>query len=244
MKGIIVKENEMNRKSFNSLSIGTIDERYMSFLRRLAGFLFRKIELDIESTQNLQEYSGKGTLIYASFHTKSIALMLLYNVLKRGNFETPVLALGCNPSMFQPVFTTVKSVINNFTGSIFGSKRESALVTDRIEELIKEGKSIYLSVITRRFFNKKDLVINNDLLECLIDIQRRIDTPIHLLQEMVFWNMNQERSRSIIASNAAGDRGIISGWITILKSLTPAFVRVSRPVNLKDEVEKSVLYKI
>jgi glycerol-3-phosphate O-acyltransferase len=55
---------------------------------------------------------------------------------------------------------------------------------------------------------------------------------------MIFWNRNPDRTKSIFASKATGDRGFISGWITVTKSQTPAFIKISQPINLQEEILK------
>jgi glycerol-3-phosphate O-acyltransferase len=58
---------------------------------------------------------------------------------------------------------------------------------------------------------------------------------------MIFWNMNPERTKTGMSSKATGDRELLTGLITTLKSITPAFARIIAPINLKEEIENSAI---
>ena len=80
---------------------GMIQKDSSPIIKRIIGFLFRRIKIDDESIKILEEYSQKGTVVFASYHSSNIALLILYILLKRNNFETPVFALEYNPFLFQ-----------------------------------------------------------------------------------------------------------------------------------------------
>ncbi len=218
---------------------GDIHKELNPLLEKIIGFLFKKLELDRESVQTLKEYYEKGNVIYASFNSSNISLLILYILLKRNNFPLPAYALEYNPFLLQTFSYLLKRVLRYFSGIILRRKHEDILDTDYIENLIHEKGVILLSLLSRKFFLRRYLEIKHDSIIHLIEIQKRIDTPIYIMPEMIFWNMNPERTRSFISSRAIGDRGFISAWLTNLKCVTPSFVRILTPINLKQEIEDS-----
>ncbi len=218
---------------------GTINDRFRSSMEKLAGYLFRKISFNNESREIIKEYSDKGATIYASYHTSNLALLIFNNVLKKEGFKSPVFALESSPFLLQPIGYVLKKTFQQMMKWTLRIKSRYILDTDHDENLIKVKKTIVLSTLSRRLFIKRYANIKYDTLIYLIDVQRKIEFPIYIFPQMIFWNMNPERTKSIVSSRATGDRGLISGWLTILKSRTPAFIRISNPINLKEEIENS-----
>ena len=215
---------------------GVIDGFINSLLEQLTGFLFRKIDFDTESLKTLKEYSEKKNIVYVSFHSSNISLLLFCYLLKKHNIDIPIVALEENPYMMQTIKHVWKRIVKFLNKKFLGKNYKHIFETDYIERKMEEKKTILISLISRKFFLKRYMEIKYDSLTYLIKLQKQLKDPIYLLPEMIFWNLNPERTKSLVASQATGDRGLFSGWLTILKSATPAFIRILPPLNLSDEL--------
>jgi glycerol-3-phosphate O-acyltransferase len=218
---------------------GVIDGFFNSMLEKAAGFIFRKIDFDTESLQTLKDYHDKKNIVYVSFHSSNISLVILCHLLKKHFIDLPIVALEENPFMMQTIKHVWKRIMKFINKSIWGKKYRHIFDTDYIKRNMGENKSILISLLSRKFFLKRYMEIKYDSLIYLVKLQKSMKDPICLLPEMIFWNQNPERTKSLVTSQATGDRGLISGWITTLKSATPAFVRILPPINIKEEIEKS-----
>ena len=208
-----------NKPSSDAFYGGEISKDLNPLLEKIIGFLFKKLEIDRESIQILKEYSEKGNVIYASFNSSNISLLILYILLKRNQFTPPAFALEYNPFLLQTFRDLLMRGLRFFSRTILRRKHRDILETDYIENLIRENKVILLSLLSRKFFLRRYMEIKHDSIIHLIEIQKKIDTPIYLMPEMIFWNMNPERTKSLMASRAVGDRGFISAWLTNLKCI-------------------------
>lgn len=222
---------------------GVIYERLNPLLEKLALVLFNTVDFDAESCSRIEECSKKGHIVYASFQSSNLSLLILYNLLRRHNYPIPVFALEYNPFWFQDIGFITRRVWQFFSSTVLGKQYEYVLDTDYVESLIKDNKSILFSLLSKRYFLKRYTEVKYDSLRYLIEVQKRIDDPIYLLPEMIFWNRNPERSGSplgplysIISSQATGDKSLLFAWLTIMKSATPPFVRIAQPINLKEEI--------
>jgi glycerol-3-phosphate O-acyltransferase len=229
---------------------GEIHERLNPLVEKITGVLFRKIEFDEESFNVLNRcVADRKNIVYASFHSSNISLLILYNLLKRRGFQPPVFALEYNPFLLQRTVFVWKRVVKFFKEVILRREYKYILDTGHIQELIQGRKSILLSLMSRRYFLKRYTDFKYDSLVYLIEVQKTAESPIYLLPQMIFWNRNPERTvprgiigttpREIVSSRATGDKSLISGWLAVLKSMTPAFVRLSAPLNLKEEIANS-----
>jgi glycerol-3-phosphate O-acyltransferase len=229
---------------------GEIYERLNPIVERITGVFFRNIDFDKESLGTLQEYAGGSkNIVYASFHSSNFSLLILYNLLRRHNFRPPVFALEYNPFLLQTVSFIWKRIVKGFYQLVLRRKYEHVFDSNYVQELFSGGKSILLSLMSRKFFLKRYTQFKYDSLLQLIEVQKKMDEPIYVIPQMIFWNMNPERTssrglawtnpRDIITSSATGDKGIISAWLAVFKSVTPAFVRLDTPLNLKEEIANS-----
>nr|HPO45997.1 hypothetical protein [Spirochaetota bacterium] len=229
---------------------GEIYNRLNPLVERITGLVFRNIDFDAESLKTLRECSAENRhIVYASFHSSNISLLILYNLLRRHGFEPPVFSLEYNPFMLQTVGFVWRRIVKLLDQVILRRKYKFVLDTDHVRRLITGGKSIILSLMSRRFFIKRYMEIKYDSILHLIEVQKSIDTPIYLLPQMIFWNRNPERTgnksviwtspRDILTSKATGDKGLISGWIATLKSPMPAYARITEPLNLREEIAAS-----
>lgn len=217
---------------------GAVFEKINPILEKAISFLFRKVTFEGSSLKTLQDHADKN-VIYASFHTSNLSLLIFYSLLKRHNLKIPAAALDYNPFMFQPVKYLVRRLIRNLERVFAGGQDRDQIDTSFIEGLLMNRNSILVSLLSPKHFLKRYMEVKYDSLMHLIDIQKRMEEPIYLIPQLIFWNMNPERSDSIISSSATGHRGILSGWFTVIRSITPSFIRVSAPINLKEEIAAS-----
>jgi glycerol-3-phosphate O-acyltransferase len=94
-------------------------------------------------------------------------------------------------------------------------------------------------MLSRKLFLRRYVQIKTDVIDYLLQMQKKSDNPIYIFPQVIYWNMNPDRPGSLLSSDATGDRGRLSGMLTIWKSATPSFVRIGKPVNLKEELENN-----
>lgn len=218
---------------------GVIDGHINPLVEKVTRFLFKKFDFDTESLRTLKEYSDKKNIVYISFQSSNISLLILHVLFKKHNLEMPIAVLDDNPFLLQTPAHIWRRLVNFFRRVILRKEYPYILDTDYIENKIKDKKSILVSLFSKKFFLRRYMEIKYDSILYLLRLQKKLDAPVYLLPHMIFWNMNPERTKAIIASKPTGDRGFITGWISTMRSSTPAHVRISSPINLKQELESS-----
>ncbi|MCL2155091.1 MAG: 1-acyl-sn-glycerol-3-phosphate acyltransferase, partial [Leptospirales bacterium] len=202
----------------------------------LVNFFFNKIELDQESILIVNEHSAKGKIVYASMQTSFTSLYILINQLKKHNLPIPAIGLGFIPFTYQKLIIKYNEILT-YIKKTFKPDSYSFISNHEYISRTLEKESITFSLFSRKLFIRRYVQIKTDVIEYLLEIQKESDIPIFIFPQVIFWNRNPERSNAIISSVSVGDRGFISGIITMLKSITPAFVRIGKPVNLKEVLE-------
>ncbi len=218
---------------------GIVKKDTHRFFRKLVGIFFRRVELDEESLLNINEHVDKGKIVYASMQTTSTSMFILLDLLSVKGISVPSLALGFVPYTYQKLKAVFFDSIVFFR-KIFKSDEKSFVSNiDYMRKTLENNDGLIFSMLSRKLFMRRYVKIKTDSIEYLLQIQKDMDEPIFVFPQVIFWNRNPERTRSFFTSSATGDRGLFSGFFITRKSATPAFLRIGKPVNLKEEIENS-----
>jgi hypothetical protein len=106
---------------------GLVFENPNPLISFLAGRMFRKVHFDNESLQTMKDYSDKN-IVFASFHTSNVALLILYFLLKRKGFKTPAYALEYNPFFLQPLRYIFRRISKYFNSALSGGKGKDIFI--------------------------------------------------------------------------------------------------------------------
>ncbi len=226
--------DQQKTKTSKLIAHSIVPRRLNRFFGGVIRILFRKVDFDNESLLILNEEREKGITFFASYQSSNTSLLLLNNLLRKHNLDRPALALGFRPYLVQIISIATAGLfrtVRNFFDS--GSYRQ---VDDEtyIAETVSSGKPVVLSLLSRALFRRRYLKKMPDLLQNIVIIQQKREVPVYIFPQIMFWNRNPERTRTIITTKATGDRGLISGFFSTLRSMTPAFMRIAPPVNLKE----------
>jgi len=204
--------------------------------KRLADFLFRKAEFDEVSIDYIKEYSAKGSVVFASFQTSNISLFMFYTVLIRHGIRPPAFTLDYNPYLLQPLKYLWRRLGRVLVRFFLRRKQPYVLDTDHIETLLSNKESVLFPLLSEKFFLRRYLEIKYDSLRYFIELQRKMETPIYLFPQMIFWNKNPERTNNLFQPSATSNKGFFSALIS---TSTPSYIRILQPINLKEEIEHS-----
>ncbi len=216
---------------------GIIRETDYTIFKALTGLSFRKMSIDRESMLILNEYKDKGKIVYASMQTTYTSFFILMNQLKKHGLPVPSLALGFVPYSYQKIKVLFRESVNYYKKYLNMGENTFVPNSVYIERALNKDRAVAFSMLSRKLFFRRYVQIKTDALDYLLELQKKTDDPIYVFPQVIFWNRNPEKSKSVFISEATGDRGLFSGMFTMWKSATPAFLRVGKPVNLKEELE-------
>jgi len=237
---IRMRKNNINVSTF--ILQGIINRRSNIIIEKIIHLLFRKVDFGNEGLSILKEYSNKGHVIYGSFQSSITSTLILNNILRRHGFDTPELALGNSPYLLQLV-TGLFNRIYRFISDLFNDVDRTRISDEEhIKNVVQSGHSILIALLSQKLFISNYLKERPDTLEYLLKIQKDMEEPIFIFPQIIFWNRNPEKTkakRTFMEMRATGDRGLFSGLFAMWKSITPAFVRIATPINLKEEIKRA-----
>jgi len=221
------------------ISNGIIGRKSNLFFEKIIRLFLIRLKFDSESLDRIKEYSSKGNVVYVSFQSTNTSLLIFINLIRRSGRAVPVLALDFASYPIQVISTFIKKAAAKIRSIFKETGGEPVSDYDFIENTIINGGPVVLSILSRRLFLRRYLEIKSDSLQYLIDVQKTIDKPIYIMPQIMFWNRNPERTRALVTSRATGDRGLLSAVFTLFKSATDPFMRISTPLDLKEEIGQS-----
>jgi len=226
-----------NRELYSPfIQSGIIRENDYRIFGWLVSLFFGRMELDKESMLILDEHKGKGKIVYASMQTTYTSLFILINKLRQRSLPVPFLALGFVPYSYQRVRVFYSEMAVFFKKILRLNKGTYVPNSVYIARALEKDRAVAFSMLSRKLFFRRYVQIRTDAIEYLLELQKKMDEPIYIFPQVIFWNRNPEKSRSVFISEATGDRGLLTGLLIRWKSATPAFIRVGKPVNLKEEI--------
>lgn len=217
---------------------GIITEGRFRFFRTVTGLIFNRVNLDDESRFILNDHRDKGKIVYASMQTTYTSLFILSNGLKRNSLPNPTLGLGFVPYSYQKIFIFFSNLMTVYKRFFKAEGDHFVKNSEYIKKTLDEG-ALAFSMLSRRLFIRRYVQIKTDVIDYLLEMQKKSDKPIYIFPQVIYWNMNPDKPGSILSSDATGDRGLLSGMLTIWKSATPSFIRIGKPVNLQEELENN-----
>ena len=203
---------------------------------KLAKILFSRTELDEEAVSILGEYSEKGAVIIASHESSNFALLMIQSALAKAGAKTLDFALDYNPIILQKFSFIIGRAILWIKMKIFRRKYPHVLETEHIENLLSQKKGVLFSMLSRKFFLRRYVESRYDIILYLIKIQKKVDYPIFIVPEIIFWNRNPERTNSFVPTPpATGNRFF---FLNLISQTTPSYIKLLKPFNLMDEIVK------
>lgn len=241
----IMKRNKEKKKRHNIedytsyIMFGTIGQGTKSFFALLVQILFGKIAFDDTSLEILKKHADSGKIVFAVSQSRMASMLIFSNLLRKHNMPVPALSLGFRPYVVHIITVSIKKFFRKLLSVIRIRKYKKLSDAEYLANVLNEDKTVAISILSRALLFRRYVESKTDFIYDLVDLQKKTETPILIFHEMIFWNLNPEKNEPNISARATGDRGIISGFFATKRSVTPAFVRISDPVNLKEEIAAS-----
>ena len=228
----------------------TIKARYTSYIMKgirwrslliggFSRFLFRKIAFENTSLELLKNYTGKGKIVFVSSQSHVSSFFIFAELLRKHGFSVPVAALGFRLYALQLIKVFFENLYHAAASLLRIHKYIDVSDEEYVYSILNEGKSLAISLLSKSLLLRRYVDVEIDFINDLVELQKRSDEPVFVFHQMMFWNQNPERSALSVSANAIGDKGLIMGFFSTKRSSTPAFVKISPPINLKDEIKAS-----
>lgn len=199
----------------------------MSLTLRILGWLFfRKVRFDAPSADIVRKASRRGTLVYI-LRDRSLIDYLFFNwaYLTLG-LPLALFSNGLGGALLHP-FRTMFRVL---TGR--GREQGGGLPT-----AIERNDAALLYLRKPQTLTARDAEYRHDYVLDLIRLQRRRETPILLVPQLLLWTRRPERYQKSVVDLVFGEAdapGLLRGLWLFLRHHRRAFTQIAEPIDLQE----------
>ena len=198
-----------------------------------------KVELTDEFVEELHKLSHTGIVVYALKHKSQLNSLILRELSARKGIPRPVYCHGINMLFWQPFPMAARVVLSFLVHLIFKRTVIGAIKTGYFKRLISEKKSVIIHLGDSEYFENRD---TQEAITQLIETQRNLEVPIHVVPVMVTYGRRREIEKENIVNILFGqteDTDALGRVITFLRYSHMATVIPADSVNLREFVEQN-----
>ncbi len=199
--------------------------------------VFSEITLDQEEIDRLRSIPPEAVVVYATKYKSRLEYFFYHTRYRMTGIRPPLIGFDYQVFLFQPVSRIFRMLLANADHFYQHLMLPDPYDHGFIESELKGGRAAILSLVERRGFKRRFVEANTDPIRFLIDIQKRLDRPIYIVPQIMFFSRNPHRSVPRLTDILFGSDekpGKIRRLAALIRNPARVFVEVSEPVNLAD----------
>ncbi|OEU44662.1 MAG: hypothetical protein BBJ60_05950 [Desulfobacterales bacterium S7086C20] len=224
-------------------------DHYTCSLPKRSGFLsslilkslFSDVYINPTQTAFLKSLSKKGIIVYASKYKSRFEYLFYHIRYKEEGMPFPEIGFEYRILLWQKISRLARIILAHLDHLIrfraFPNPYESGFFKRQMET----GSAAFLSLIDPKGFYHHFVKAKQDPLKYLIEMQRTIDRPIHIVPQWILFSKRPHRPPRSLVDVFFGSKenpGRLRRWTVILRAPQKAFVEISDPVNLKEFLQE------
>ncbi|MCP4666897.1 MAG: hypothetical protein GY849_11065 [Deltaproteobacteria bacterium] len=198
--------------------------------------LFKRVRFDESMSEQLKRMHKEGTVVYAIKYSGHLDYLLYHYRFRRSRLPYPKIAFDLNMAMFLPLSQLMK-VLGFYISYFFKHRRlPSPFKTGFFSEAISSGDTSLLSLVDPKGFTRQFVHAEKDSLHFLIETQKEMDRPIHIVPLLVLYKKTPEKEHSNLRDIFFGYKdkpGVIRKISLFFRHNRRAFIDFGKILNLK-----------
>ena len=209
----------------------------LSRLMSLALKLFYSgIRLEAHQARVLQDLPADAIVVFTTRFRCAFAFLFAYSRYASLGLPFPTIGLGCRWFVWQPLMRMIRILVA-CADSLWQFRRVPDPMADGfVENELRQGRAGFLTLIEKRRFWHRFRRPRVDPVEFLISLQKRIDRPILIIPQLIFFSRNPRRSRLTLVDMLFGpedEPGRLRLLTALFKNPGNVFVELSPPIDLR-----------
>jgi glycerol-3-phosphate O-acyltransferase len=196
------------------------------------------IKDDPNQLMQIRDLPEDAVIIYVSSYRSNFEFLFYHTRYPKLDLPAPVIGMEYRFILWQPLTRVFRAIFARVSSWIrrkkFSDPYESGFMR---EELIDKQSAGYLSLISQRGFYRRFIKAKTDPIRYLIELQSKINKPVFLIPQLMFFGRSPERTLPPITDIFFGSEarpGNLRRIFTLFKKPEKVFVEVSTPLNLKE----------
>jgi glycerol-3-phosphate O-acyltransferase len=224
--------------------LNSTQDHFLCYLPERVGFLssfvlksfYSGITIDPEQIDSIKNISNDAMIVYTSRNKTLFEFFFYFTRYKQEKLPFPVIALDFSIWLLQPVSRILKSFFAGIDSLIRYRRLPNPYTSHFIESMMESGCSAFMALVEEKGFYRRFVKSETDPIRYLIDMQKRIDRPICIVPQLIFYSKKPPRSIPSLMDILFGTEekpGRIRRIVTLFRRPGKIFVETSTPLNLK-----------
>ncbi len=202
------------------------------FLKRL----FRGVFMGAEQADIVKNLPDNAIIVYTAKHKSRFKFLFAHTRYRQLMLPTPLVAFDCRIYCWQPVSRILRVCISQLDALFRQRSLLSPYRSDYYRRALVETKCGFLSLVEKKGFYRRFVKQRIDPLVYLIEMQKKIDHPIYLVPQLMFFSRNPLPAMPNFIDALFGTSqqpGALRKIFTLFRHPGKIFVELSQPLNLK-----------
>lgn len=216
--------------------------------RGISGLVLKKIfcaiELSALHTRAIRDLPPEACVVYVNKFKSKFEILFSNACFSDKTLPVPVLAPG-HQFFFLQSFTRLLGISGGFLYRVlFARSLRHILDSPFFEKRLSERKAVFISLIeTNNLY--RNLRKRVDPVQCLVELQSRLDRPVFIIPQLFFYTKNPDTSGQKFKDLLLGPGqrpGTLRKIIKVLFNPEEMFVEFSEPLNLEAYLQKHAAF--
>ena len=215
------------------------------FLERL----FSGVFIGREQEDILKGIPKDAIIVYTSKYKSRFEFLFSHTRYRQLRLPTPQLSLDYGIYLWQPL-SRVFRIVLGWTEELLRNRRlQDPYRNDYVQEELLTSNCAMLTLVQKKGFYRRFVKSKTDPLGYLIKMQKKIERPIYLVPQLMFYGKKPSPAVPTLQDMIFGTSqkpGIVRKIVTLVRRPGKIFVELSQPLNLKQwtnhavQAEKSI----
>ena len=195
------------------------------------------ITIDDEQTAKIKKLPDDGIIVYANKYKSYFEYLFYHTRYKQNGAPAPEIGFDYDVFLFQPISRIIRMIISHIDWFLMNFSLPDPYKTGYISGELEKGKKGFLSLVEKKGFYRRFVKSDTDPIQYLIEMQNRLDRPIFIVPQLIFYSKNPPNFIPSVADMLFGTEekpGRLRRLAILFKNPGRVFVEVSEPLNVRE----------
>ena len=202
--------------------------------------LFRNVKTGEPLTQKVTAIPENAHVVYLNRDYSTLELLFAHHRYRQIGIPAPAFGFDYQIRFMQPFRRVLRTFGVHALNFLFRFRFLDPYTRGYYRENLENGLSGFLSLDSEGSFERRFVKSETDPIEYLIELQQKIERPIYLVPQILFFGNNPHRENPSMIDVVFGSEekpGKLRRIYTLLKNRKkPPFLEFAAPINLKERL--------
>ncbi|MCJ8500813.1 1-acyl-sn-glycerol-3-phosphate acyltransferase [Desulfatitalea alkaliphila] len=199
-------------------------------------WFFRGITIDQQHLNILKSLPPDAVVVYTIKYRSYFEYLFYHTRYREEKVPVPELGFGLRPWLVQPVSRVLRCFLAHLHWLATRRQWLDPYTSGYWRQMLLDGRAAILPLVEKHGFYRRFVKAQADPLRFLIELQRTIDRPIHIVPHLMFFSKLPEsatpRLRDVIFGTEQRP-GMLRRTLTLFRQPGKVFAEISQPLDLR-----------